>query len=259
MAERLSTGLRNFLAQHGSLKKAFEGGVLKIYSGSQPSSADSAVSGTLLCTVSLSSGTVTSEVRATAQIALGGSSGDISSIKVNSVEILNETVTFSSSLAVTAAAVAQSINAKQSVPKYEATSSGEYVIIKAMPGTGTSPNLYSISCTTSTLTATVTSFGSNASLYSGVSYVNGLTWGSIVSGVLYKSADTWSGVNVATGTAGCFRLCGTETDANGTSTTAHRLDGSIATSGGDVTMLNTSLTSGAVTTISAFQITVPAS
>jgi hypothetical protein len=39
----------------GSLKDVFKDGVLKIYSGSQPSSPDSAVSGTLLVTVTLSS------------------------------------------------------------------------------------------------------------------------------------------------------------------------------------------------------------
>ena len=259
MAERLSTGLRNFLAQHGSLKKAFEGGVLKIYSGSQPTSPDSAVAGTLLCTVTLASGARTDETRAECQITVGGGSGTFDNILINGVSVLDSAVTFASDLSTTAALIAQNINAKQSVPKYEARATGAIVVIKAMPGTGTGPNLYSISCSATTLTGTVVSFGSNASLASGVAQVNGITWGSIVSGVLYKSNGAWSGVNVATGTAGCFRLLSTEADANGTSTTAIRLDGSIATSGGDVTMLNTTLTSGATTTISAFQITVPAS
>jgi len=264
MAERQSTGMRNFKLQHGSVKKAIDGGVIKIYSGSQPASPDSPMAGTLLCTLTAASGARTDETRAEAQITLGGSSGDISSIEVGAseaaaVEILNETVTFTTDLTTTAAAVAQSINAKQSVPKYEARSSGANVIIKAMPRTGTTPNLYSISCTVSTMTATVVSFGSNASLQSGVSQSNGLLWGSVVSGVLYKSSQVWSGVNVASGTAGCFRICSTEVDANGTSTTALRIDGSIATSGADVTMLNTSLTSGATTTVSSFSVTDPAS
>jgi hypothetical protein len=199
MAIRLSTGLRNFVAQHGSVKKALQGGVLKIYSGSQPSSPDSAVSGTLLCTLTLASGTLTNGVRATAQITIGGSSGTFDNILVNGISILDAAVTFTTDLTTTAEMVAQNINAKQSVPKYEATNVGPNVIIKAMPGSGTGPNLYSISCSTTTLTATVVSFGSNASLYSGVAQVNGLTFGSVVAGVLSKSVSVWSGVNVAGG------------------------------------------------------------
>lgn len=259
MAIRLSTGLRNFMAQHGSVKKALQGGVLKIYSGSQPASPDSAVAGTLLCTVTLASGTLTAGVRATAQITVGGGSGTFDNILVDGVSILDAAVTFATDLTTTAALIAQNINAKQSVPKYEATSVGPNIIIKAMPGTGTGPNLFSISCSATTLTATVVSFGSNASLVAGVAQANGLTFGSVVTGVLSKSVSVWSGVNAAGGTAGCFRVISEEADSNGTSTTAIRLDGSIATSGADVTMGNTALTSGATLTIDQFDITVPAS
>jgi len=41
----------------GSLKDVFKDGVLRIYSGTQPSSADAAVTGTLLVEISLASGT----------------------------------------------------------------------------------------------------------------------------------------------------------------------------------------------------------
>jgi hypothetical protein len=40
----------------GSLKDVFKDGVLKIYSGSQPATADAAITGSLLCTISVSSG-----------------------------------------------------------------------------------------------------------------------------------------------------------------------------------------------------------
>jgi hypothetical protein len=52
MAVRLSTGLRAYLQDSG-LKTAFDGGTLKIYSGSQPAAADDAPSGTLLASITL--------------------------------------------------------------------------------------------------------------------------------------------------------------------------------------------------------------
>lgn len=48
----LSTGLRNKLMDTGSLKSILAGGLIKIYSGTPPATADAAATGTLLCTVS---------------------------------------------------------------------------------------------------------------------------------------------------------------------------------------------------------------
>lgn len=261
MAIRQSTGLMDFLAQHGSYKKAFEGGKLKIYTGTQPASADSPMTGTLLCTVTLASGARTEEVCSCGTVELtGGASGNVSSITVNGVEVLGATITYTTSLTVTAALIAAQINAYQSVPKYRATSSGAVITIKAMPGTGTGPNSYVVATTASTITKTDTNFGAGTgTAVAGVAGVNGLTFGTVSGGILSKSSAAWSGVNAATGTAGCFRLESTEADANGTSTTAIRLDGSVGTSGSDLNLSSTSLTSGATHTQTQFDIKVPAS
>ena len=48
MALSLSTGLRQFLTGEGSLRKAFEDGILNIYSGAAPANADAAPTGVLL-------------------------------------------------------------------------------------------------------------------------------------------------------------------------------------------------------------------
>lgn len=48
---KLSTGLRNKLLDTGSLKSILAGGSIKIYSGAEPATADAAVTGTLLCTI----------------------------------------------------------------------------------------------------------------------------------------------------------------------------------------------------------------
>ena len=62
MTVRLSTQLRTNLAGTTGFGATFANGVIDIYSGSQPVSADAAVTGTLLGTVTLNSGAFTSGV-----------------------------------------------------------------------------------------------------------------------------------------------------------------------------------------------------
>lgn len=57
MALRLSTGARTALAGTSSLKAIFQGGLLEIYSGGQPASADYAETGSKLVRITLGSGT----------------------------------------------------------------------------------------------------------------------------------------------------------------------------------------------------------
>ena len=78
MAWRLSTGLRNKLlgaeSGEGSLKQIFANGQIRIYTGTQPASADAGETGTLLCTITLASGEMTSGT-ATNGINLGNADG----------------------------------------------------------------------------------------------------------------------------------------------------------------------------------------
>jgi hypothetical protein len=55
MPIKLSTGMRNKMADTGSVKSILAGGLIRIYSGSPPVDADAAVTGLLLCTISLAS------------------------------------------------------------------------------------------------------------------------------------------------------------------------------------------------------------
>ena len=59
MVVRLSTKLRDNLAGTTGFAATFANGVIEVYSGTQPVSADSAVSGTLLGTITLNSGAFT--------------------------------------------------------------------------------------------------------------------------------------------------------------------------------------------------------
>lgn len=67
---RLSTGARNGIAQGMGFAGLFNRGTIQLWSGTQPATADAAATGTLLATVSTSSGAVTQEVRATGTVTL---------------------------------------------------------------------------------------------------------------------------------------------------------------------------------------------
>ena len=79
------------------------------------------------------------------------------------------------------------------------------------------------------------------------------------SGVLSKAAaEAWQFTGVADGTAGWFRYVGDPTNDDGTttSTTYARMDGSIARTGGDMNLSNTSITIGAPNTVDVFQVSI---
>jgi len=88
---------------------------------------------------------------------------------------------------------------------------------------------------------------------------DGLTWEEASSGAVSKtSTENAQGTAVATGVAGWMRCYEKDGDPATASTTEARFDGAIATSGAEMNMSNTSISSGAVQTISSFTYTQPA-
>ena len=88
---------------------------------------------------------------------------------------------------------------------------------------------------------------------------NGLEFSAATAGVIgILAGETWSGVNVGTGTqvATHFRFCGNASDSNGVSTSLPRIQGTVGTSGTDITTANTSLVETETTTCSAFTLTL---
>lgn len=86
---------------------------------------------------------------------------------------------------------------------------------------------------------------------------NGINLNGAASGVISKSAtEIWSGVAVATNTAGWFRYYDKDR-VTGASTTARRFDGSVAQSAAQLNMSNTSVVSGSTSTIDSLAITFP--
>lgn len=258
MTARFSTGLRNAVASGGGYKDALQGGKIEIYTGSQPTTADDAPTGTLLVTITDTSGAHTNEIQATGTVELtAGASGSVDTITVDSIDILGGAVSFNSTLALTASDVADAINANQSNPEYTAeVLPGAIVTITARRGTGTEANGLVVASAATTITT------SDANMASGVDPVNGLSFAHPSSGILDKvSTQSWTGVTAVTGTAGWFRFTGPVADSGiiDAAETEIRLDGNVSTSGQQLNMSSTSFTISATQTISTFPITLPAS
>lgn len=108
---------------------------------------------------------------------------------------------------------------------------------------------------TGTKLATITL---SSGAFTGGAATNGLNFGEVASGILAKeSGETWSGVGLADGTAGWFRIYDNDY-TTGASTSAIRIDGAVATSGSQFNMSNTAITDGGTTTVDSVALTLPA-
>lgn len=255
MTLKYSTAARNFMAGIGSYKDVFQNGRIEIYSGAQPATADAAVIGSLLCTITANSGVLTNEVLSSGTVTLtGGAAGSVNTLTVNSLEIMGAAVNFNTSLTQTAADVAAQINAYHSYQDYIAASSGAVITITALPGTGTTPNGYVVASTVTTITKT------DVNMASGVAAVNGLKFGAPSAGSISKLASqTWSGVNAGSGTAGWYRQYSSvaDTGAIDSALVFYREDGAISTAGAELNLSSTALVAAATTTISSDTLTIP--
>lgn len=254
MTVKASKAVRNHMLGVENLSALFKHGKLVIYSGSAPTNADDAATGTALVTISDNSGSLTAEVLATGTVSVTGTTGSITAVTVNSIDILQGTVAFNASVNQTASDLADAINRAQTFPKYTAAAVGAVVTLTAPRGSGTQPNTHVVAVT-GTLTTTT------ANMAGGVAGANGLKFGSPAAGVLSKlSTQTWSGVIANSGTAAYWRLYAAVSDAGALDSAEvyPRLQGSIATTGGDINLTSTTLTAGATQNINSFAITMPA-
>lgn len=259
MAIKVSTGLANKIADRDGYRQAVNNGRLLIFSGTQPTNADTASSGTLLATITASSGTFTAETLPQWTVTLTGTSGSLTSLKAGGVELLTSSVAFTSDLTTTAAAVATMINNNYSYLDFTATSALGVITLIGPKGCGAKLNSTVVVSTVSggDLAATVASAG--AAVVAGVDAANGLQFSYPASDGAFGISGTWSGLGVAAGTAGWFRYCANGADAGtASSTTYERLDGSITATGGsgNATIDNTSVAVGQTVTVTSFSMSV---
>lgn len=87
--------------------------------------------------------------------------------------------------------------------------------------------------------------------------VTGLTFGAAANGTISKNgSEVWSGVNAASGTATFYRHVAPG-DTGALSTTAPRIQGTVAIAGGELNLSSVALTSGATQTIDYYSVTLP--
>ncbi len=256
MTVRLSTGMRNRLCKGMGFGSILNQGYLEIYAGSQPLSADYASTGfTKLGLITLASGALTKETRATGTITItGATGGSINNITVGGLNIIPDgAITVSGDTTSTLAAkLCEAINRNAIM---EATVSGAVVTIKGRNGTGATTAAVTGSLTTAT--------ASYANMSGGVAPVNGLVLGTESLGVIAKpSTAVWSGVGLAAGTAAWFRFFSSDTADSGALLTADpwyaRLDGSCGVGSGDLQLSTLAFTVGPTVTVDSFSWTQPA-
>lgn len=253
MAIKVSTGMANRIADRAGYRSVVTNGRMQIYSGVQPTNADTASSGTLLGTITESGGAFTTETQAVWTITLSGSAGSIDTIKIGGVELLSAAVPFAVDLTTTATALAAAITNVYTVVDYTASSMGAVVSISAPLGVGAVLNTAVCAATSTTMSAAVSNGGLPTVL--GITAINGLSFTFPATGGAFSKSGTWSGLGAASGTAGWFRyLCDGADNGTGSSTTFARMDGSITVAGGsgDATIDNTTISTGQQVTVTSF-------
>jgi hypothetical protein len=259
MALKLSTALRNAILSGRAFKHAMSNCVLKVYTGAQPSTADAAPTGTLLCTYSSSAGALTREVLSVGSLTLAGTSGTADTFTLNGIEIMGGVVTSDGTVAGTATLVAKKINDNPKNVYVKATTTGAsgVITLTAKQGLGSLPNGWVPAGTGTTIT-----FGTPVNMAGGVTALNGLLWGDVLTGVLSKlAAQTWSGIAGATGTAGWCRFEAAVVDAGALDSleAVLRMDGAVATSGAELNLSSLSIVNTVLQTIDTFTVTLPTS
>ena len=250
MSVKLSTGCVQLLAEDKTLKEIFHDGVIRIYSGYQPSTADDAVNGTLLVEITKDGNTFaagTKSARQSDKVTIGSSAdNDVFTVVINEGLSNEESYSYTASSDTTssiASALAALIDESRTV---EAVASGADIIIRARFG-GVS---YTLGTTGSTGTISTANLVAN-------SRANGIQWGSATGGVLYKETGDWKGTVGTAGTAAYFRICGNDPDSGGSDTTLPRIDGTVGTVSGDLILRTVDLAVNDVIIIGQAAITIP--
>lgn len=256
MTIRLSEGLRNRMAQGFGFARALHNGYIDVRTGTQPLTADAAITGTQLGIITVGSGALTKETRATATLTVTGGSGTLTGVTIGTLPIVVDPgrVTYLTSTTVTAALIRDAINSSGIA---RATSSGAVVTVSAPPGVGAAWNDLALAA------AGITCTGSNFA--SGVAAVNGLYLAQPAAGVIAKPTGVvWSCAGLAAGTAAWGRFFSSDTNDSGVAITTlteplyARMDFSIGVGSGDMQLSSTAFSVASPHTVDVATFTMPA-
>jgi hypothetical protein len=263
MAQFYSMALVNLLTGGMTLREILDNFVIRILSGAAPANADAAETGTLLCIVSNNSGAV----GATAAPLLddwfftipgmGPTAGKSVAVAI-SVDGVNATYTYTitgtdGSTGGTAAAldrVANAINRSGSP-------------VHALGFSGPSDAVVLVSPVLRGVGMTLVDGGGNDTVTpthrQTATRPNSLQFGPPTLGIISKlAADVMTGVNLATGVGGYFRVVLPDDTFALDSAYAHpRIQGSVGTSGADMNLDSVQFNLSATTTISGFSLQEP--
>lgn len=261
---QMSTKLANLIASGQDVRSAIGNFKRLIYSGTKPTTADSAINGTLLATLTKDGGAATFETRPVWAITIAGTMGGTVTVKMGGAPI-HAAVTSATDATTTAAALATAINGTTIKPfsGFTATSSGAVLSVIGPVGSGASLNaLVCTTTVTNSVTATVASSGlpdGNNGTTLGVAAVNCCDFDArSVAGVL-SSSQTWKDLSAdAGGTATWFRDVYDAADTGTASTAFLRKQGSVTTTGGggDMELGSTLITSGTPVQVTGATFTV---
>ena len=261
MALKKSTGLAKYLLGTGNVKKCFTGGLIKVYSGAAPATADAAVTGSLLYTISNASADAKAKQKITFTPVTAGTTGTWTVI------LDGITYTFTDDGSPTPTEVCNGLRAlitagmggafttpagvigiPDNASKYALTGTDTMIVEAATAGV---PFEYSSSATGAgnSITEAVTTADAYGLQFEAVS--------AITVGELEKlSTQTWSGVAAAAGTPGYFRLV-QDDDTGALSTTEERAQGTISTvAGSDMVVSHATVAVGETIVIDTCKLTI---
>ncbi len=260
MAIKVSTAAINMLAHGMSLRRLLDDCVMDIYSGTPPTYADDAATGlggVKLCRVTVGSNAVATTMRSlpASYTLVMVNRTNANTVKVNvtvdGAGPTTYTYTFvtavDSSDLIAAANVARWL--EENVPQIKGVA---YAAV-SFAGKGSIDGLaitLSDGSGTTAITTTQIQAASRSSIYT-------LQWGPPTAGVISKTSDVWSGGNIVTGVAGFFRFVWPNDTGALVTVTEPRVQGSIATSGADYNVSNTTFTVSATHTVESFSLTLP--
>jgi len=260
MAEKYSTGLRNWLLGGKDLREAFDDFIIRIFSGSTPSDADQAEpgSGSLLCTITKASGEVLSTElsvakQASMDITVAGVGATVI-VAINGVDYTYLVLAEDDDLRKVARKVAlmlEGIPELHAVAHGTAGGDGKVAVKSSIQGlTFTIAKGGGGGGGTATWTVTDNTIANVRS--------DALQWGTPSNAQMAKPSEVWSGVNVLGGTAAWFRIVRPD-DTGALSTISRRIQGAIGTSGAELNLSNINLVIGATLTIDTALFNLPVS